>query len=36
MAQKDKPPQLTMLEAKGIFARDCFRFQDQPEVHYPE
>ena len=34
MAQKDKPPQLTMLEAKGIFARDCFRFQDQPEVYY--
>lgn len=34
MAQKDKPPQLMMLEAKGIFIRDCFRFQDQPEVYY--
>lgn len=34
MARQDKPPQMTMLEAKGVYARDFFRFRGMPGACY--
>lgn len=34
MAKTDKPPQMTMLETKGVYARDYFRFRGTPDACY--
>lgn len=34
MAKKDKPSQMAMLEARGVHARDYFRFTDAPDAYY--
>lgn len=34
MTTAEKPGQITMLEAKGISIRDCFRFRDRADAYY--